>query len=137
MTTLQVRSVAGMINNFGILKTERLNGEDDAALKKRIKALCGSVYDMFRNRDPAYSPSGEFAQTFRASYSHPFSRKTPAIRFLGLFDTVGSLGVPTLQAGTRPQYEFYDQVHRWLWRSVCAARIQGPTRVPASWRWRF
>ncbi len=34
-------------------------------------------------------------------------------RFLGLLDTVGALGVPSLDSGVAPAYEFYDQVVSW------------------------
>ena len=36
--------------------------------------------------------------------------QTPSIKFMGLLDTVGALGVPSVDAGIGLSYEFYDQV---------------------------
>jgi Uncharacterized alpha/beta hydrolase domain (DUF2235) len=110
-----------MVNNLGIVKAEKQDGEAPAAFHDRVRPLCESVYDMYRNRDPAYSPHGAFAKSFLGIYSHPFSATTPLIRFISLFDTVGALGVPTLEPGGRRVYEFYDQNVSAEVQTVCQA----------------
>ena len=58
-----VRSVAGMINNLGVLR--------DWADENQLLALCEEVYSIYRNRDVAYKPDSDFAQGFREAKSWP------------------------------------------------------------------
>ena len=44
-------------------------------------------------------------------YKHPV--KAVVLRFLGLLDTVGALGVPSLNPGTGISYEYYDTNDSW------------------------
>lgn len=74
-----VRSVGGMINNCGIVK----DSTNDS--------LISDVYRMYRSPYPQHHPSSEESKDFRRKASYDV--KTP-IKFMGLFDTVGSLGVP-------------------------------------------
>ncbi|KAF9177590.1 hypothetical protein BGZ51_008553 [Haplosporangium sp. Z 767] len=95
-----VRSVAGMINNCGILKKTNNAGPLDLG-------LCDEVYRIYRSRDPEDHPKAARILEFKkhASYDVP----TP-VKFMGLIDTVGSLGVPTIDAGSGLKFpEFYDQ----------------------------
>ena len=71
------RSTAGFVRNAGILRREERGRVDEA-------------YALYRSRDDARKPSGAIAERFRADYSHP---DTP-IHFIGVWDTVGSLGIP-------------------------------------------
>ena len=71
-----VRSLAGMVRNCGILRPEH----DD-----RI----GDAYALYRARGSKTHPRSVAAELFRRSYSHE-----TRIRFLGVWDTVGSLGIP-------------------------------------------
>ncbi|KAG0055523.1 hypothetical protein BGZ83_008267 [Gryganskiella cystojenkinii] len=88
-----VRCVAGMINNCGIL---RQNDE----------GLVNKVYEIYRSRDEADHPGSQKSREFRTQHSH--SVATP-IKFMGLFDTVGALGIPFLEPGKGLAYrEFYD-----------------------------
>ncbi|KAF9370465.1 hypothetical protein CPB97_002717 [Podila verticillata] len=99
-----VRCVAGMINNCGILKRMDGGGSLDDHL---IDGLCDEVYKIYRSPYPEDHPKSDRSRNFRdrASYLVP----TP-IKFMGLFDTVGSLGVPKLDAGIGLNFpEFYDQ----------------------------
>lgn len=99
-----VRSVAGMINNCGILKRMDGGGSLDDHL---IDGLCDEVYKIYRSPDPEDRPKSSRSQRFRDCASHPVP--TP-IKFMGLFDTVGSLGVPKLDAGVGLDFpEFHDQ----------------------------
>ncbi|OAQ25184.1 hypothetical protein K457DRAFT_45884, partial [Linnemannia elongata AG-77] len=89
-----VRCVAGMINNCGILRRR-----DD-------KSLCEEVYRIYRSRDPLDHPEAPRSTAFkrRASYD-----VTTPVKFMGLFDTVGSLGIPYLNPGIGLMFhEFYD-----------------------------
>lgn len=70
------RSVAGMLRNSGLLKPQHLDRLDEA-------------YALYRDRDPASKPGSDQAITFRAKYCHEVR-----IKCLGIWDTVGSLGIP-------------------------------------------
>lgn len=71
-----VRSVTGFIRNCGILRPEFANKIDEA-------------YDLYRNRKDHTRPARELARSFREKYSYESN-----IRFIGVWDTVGSLGIP-------------------------------------------
>ena len=71
------RSTAGFIRNAGILRPEH-------------KDLVEQAYAMYRNKA---KPDATTAVAFRKQYS--YADMTP-IRFIGVWDTVGSLGVPDL-----------------------------------------
>lgn len=68
------RSVAGLVRNCGILRPENLDRLDEA-------------YALYRARSE--SPRGTASTLFRRAYSYE-----PAIRFIGVWDTVGELGIP-------------------------------------------
>src|SRR5215213_6127127 len=71
------RSLAGLVRNSGILKPENA-GMVDAA------------YKLYRSREPGNAPREENAARFRADNSHPDA----TIQFVGVWDTVGALGIP-------------------------------------------
>ncbi len=71
------RSLAGFIRNCGLLKREHLEERLDEA------------YALYRHRSAKTNPKSETAMDFKARYSY-----TPDIEFVGVWDTVGSLGVP-------------------------------------------
>jgi uncharacterized protein (DUF2235 family) len=70
------RSVAGLVRNCGILR------RPEAA---RIR----EAYDLYRDRGDDTDPDSARAREFRARHSHE-----TRIRFIGVWDTVGSLGIP-------------------------------------------
>jgi uncharacterized protein (DUF2235 family) len=70
------RSVVGFIRNCGILRPEFVDKIDEA-------------YDLYRNRKDRTHPAEAKATRFREAYS----RETN-IRFIGVWDTVGALGIP-------------------------------------------
>ena len=87
-----VRSLCGLINNCGILK------RPDARL---IQA----AFNHYKRSGPAYAPNGDASVKFREDYAHP-SRE---VQFLGVFDTVGALGIPVSFLGfLNAKDEFYD-----------------------------
>jgi hypothetical protein len=99
-----VRCVGGMINNCGIIKRQNASGDlDDATLD----SLCDEVYKIYRSPYEEDNPKSESTLEFKRHASYDVD--TP-IKFMGLLDTVGSLGVPKLDAGIGLDYpEFYDQ----------------------------
>ncbi|MHC1727224.1 MAG: DUF2235 domain-containing protein [Syntrophobacteraceae bacterium] len=70
------RSIIGLIRNSGLLKKQHLERFNLA-------------YQIYRDRSKETGPNEDVARQFKAQFSH-----TPDIRFLGVWDTVGSLGVP-------------------------------------------
>ncbi|KAF9117847.1 hypothetical protein BGW39_001727 [Mortierella sp. 14UC] len=91
-----VRCVAGMINNCGILK--RMN-EDGVLLGPiLLERMYHRVYRIYRSDDPEDHPQTPRSTEFRTQASH--NVPTP-VKFMGLFDTVGSLGIPYLNPGLR------------------------------------
>ncbi|KAH7112586.1 hypothetical protein B0J11DRAFT_446805 [Dendryphion nanum] len=92
-----VRSVAGMINNCGIIEG------------KKNKDLIDQAYDIYRSPYPVHEPQSAEMIEFREKVSYKVSK--PPIKFMGLFDTVGSRGVPKLNYHTGTGFEwpeFYD-----------------------------
>lgn len=102
-----VRCVAGMINNCGIIKKR------DTA--EATISLCEEVYQMYRSRDEEDAPSSAKMIQFREKASWNLlddanGRRVSPVKFMGLIDTVGSLGIPRIDAGIGLDYpEFYDQ----------------------------
>ena len=87
-----VRSLCGLINNCGILK------RPDARL---IQA----AFDHYKRPGSTYHPDGERSREFRARHAHPSRR----ISFVGVWDTVGALGIPFSFLGLLDRRdEFYD-----------------------------
>ena len=84
-----VRSLAGLLRNVGLLQTVHSDRFPEA-------------YAMYRSPDRPDSPE---AEAFRAAYS-----RVVRIHFLGVWDTVGALGIPItgLQRITRSRHQFHD-----------------------------
>ena len=105
-----VRSVAGMINNSGILDKGKVDLEPVSTDPKvRPDPICTEVYRMYRSRDVQFRPKRPFPAEFKAKYCVSLHGRPP-IKFMGLLDTVGSLGVPKVNAGLGLEVLFYDQV---------------------------
>ncbi|MDT8915564.1 DUF2235 domain-containing protein [Amycolatopsis sp. PS_44_ISF1] len=89
-----VRSVAGLIRNSGLLRPEHAD-------------LVPRAYALYRDRRNESHPRETEATLFRRTYS-----REPRIRFIGVWDTVGSLGIPL--SGVWPvdlfnrRFEFHD-----------------------------
>lgn len=73
------RSLSGLVRNAGILRVEE---------RHRV----AEAYALYRDRDPAARPEGARARDFRAR--HAVTDVVP-IKCVAVWDTVGSLGVPT------------------------------------------
>lgn len=85
------RSLAGLIRKCGILRKSDLK-------------LISKAYDLYRNRDAG--PESDEAKTFKSNYSYEVAH----IKFIGVWDTVGSLGIPlnAFQWINKKKYSFYD-----------------------------
>ena len=105
-----LRSVAGMINNFGILDRDKVPLEPiPTDPDAKLDPICSEVYRMYRSRDKQFHPDAPYPAEFKAKYCVNLHGR-PAIKFMGLLDTVGSLGVPKVNAGFGLEFLFYDQV---------------------------
>ena len=71
------RSTVGLIRNSGILRSDHDGRINDA-------------YKLYRSRNDRHHPSSVDAQIFRRMYSHDDLE----IHFVGVWDTVGALGIP-------------------------------------------
>jgi uncharacterized protein (DUF2235 family) len=72
------RSVVGFVRNCGILRRDESDRIDEA-------------YQLYRDRDPATHPVASKSAQFREAYA--CEAVTP-VRFIGVWDTVGALGIP-------------------------------------------
>jgi uncharacterized protein (DUF2235 family) len=91
------RSLAGLIRNCGILKAKNVDQVDEA-------------FDFYRDRTSATHPNTLASQLFRDMYAHG----DQDIDFIGVWDTVGALGIPV----DLPGWDWLSQrVHGWetLW----------------------
>jgi uncharacterized protein (DUF2235 family) len=88
------RSLAGLIRNSGILRRDELHRVDEA-------------YALYRHRGKP--PASEEAREFRAKFA--VEAETP-IRFIGVWDTVGALGIPLSGIGlisvVNRRWQFHD-----------------------------
>ncbi|WP_247236412.1 DUF2235 domain-containing protein [Telluribacter sp. SYSU D00476] len=86
------RSLAGLIRTSGLVRN------NDLLLIKR-------AYEIYRDRtNPGMHPEGDIATEFRQRHCQPDVR----IKFIGVWDTVGSLGIPVKFLGNKKKYEFHD-----------------------------
>ncbi|WP_191603278.1 DUF2235 domain-containing protein [Marinomonas algicola] len=98
-----VRSLCGLINNCGLLKRSNANRVQEA-------------FNLYKKSGKANKPDGKNAIDFRVAHSH----ESRTIHFVGVWDTVGAMGIPMSFLGLfRDQDEFYDSK---LGRNVNVAR---------------
>jgi len=87
-----VRALCGLINNCGIVKRA------DAKLIQK-------AWDIYKRTQKRFSPSGSDSVAFRKAHSHA----SKSVHFVGVWDTVGSLGIPfSLMGMFDSKDEFYD-----------------------------
>lgn len=87
-----VRSLCGFINNCGIVKRPDAN-------------LIEAAFKHYKNTKKAFKPKGQKSIEFRTEHSHP----SQEIKFIGVWDTVGALGIPISFLGfLNKEDEFYD-----------------------------
>jgi uncharacterized protein (DUF2235 family) len=100
-----VRCVTGMINNCGIIK--RLPSYTD----EEVHQLCFDVFRTYRSTLPQDKPHSDECEHFKGDVNHVWQVTRP-VRFMGIIDTVGALGIPRLNAGVGfdwAPFEFFDQ----------------------------
>lgn len=100
-----VRCVAGMINNCGIIK--RRKDYTDA----EVSRLCYEIFRTYRSSLPVDAPKSEECKRWKGLEDRVWQVKRP-VRFMGIIDTVGALGIPRLSAGVGfdwSPFEFFDQ----------------------------
>lgn len=114
------RSTAGLLRNSGILRPEHVGRIDDA-------------YRLYRVRGSRTHPRGIEAQLFRRMYSH----EETDIRFIGVWDTVGSLGIPLAPPLLNRRWGFHDTTlssHvRFAYQALAIDEKRKPFR-PTVWK---
>ncbi len=119
------RSTVGLIRNCGVLRPEHAG-------------LLGEAYRLYRDRDKATGPDSPGAVGFREAHAH--EDVTP-IRFIGVWDTVGALGIP-LSGGRllhliNRRWQFHDMTLSSTVQSAFQALAVDEHRksyVPAVWK---
>ena len=98
-----VRLVAGMIDRFGIL--------DRGKAAVDLDIFCPNVYAMYTSNDEEYLPEKGYPAKYKADFCMEL-HGGPPIKFMGLLDTVGSLGVPNISARAVVEYNqtYYNQI---------------------------
>lgn len=88
------RSLAGFINNCGILKPEHIQMVDYA-------------YELYRDRNIYSHPDSDFMTSFRHQYC---AEPATGIHYIGVWDTVGALGLPFPwnKKYNTERYKFHD-----------------------------
>lgn len=109
------RSIAGMIRKCGILKREFVDRYRDAT-------------QLYRS---AESPNAKGPTEFRKKYSVNGDQETP-IYFIGVWDTVGSLGIPLsgLRNLTKRKHQFHDTELSGSVKNACHALAIDELRSP-------
>ncbi|KAL1801274.1 hypothetical protein ACET3X_001616 [Alternaria dauci] len=100
-----VRCVAGMINNCGILKRRPEYTDIE------VQRLCYEVFRIYRSNLAVDEPNSTESMRRKGLGDRVWQVKRP-IRFMGIIDTVGALGIPRLNAGIGfdwSPFEFFDQ----------------------------
>ncbi len=106
------RSLAGLIGNCGILRPEHLGAVGDA-------------FALYRSRAKSTRPNSNEARLFRRTYAyreqpresrHRFVEDRTPIRFLGVWDTVGALGIPIPAPVPKPVRKYLSR--RWSFHDV-------------------
>jgi uncharacterized protein (DUF2235 family) len=88
------RSLAGFIRNCGILKPEKID-------------LVDRAYNLYRNRNDYTTPDSDMMRSFRNKFC---IEDITRIKFIGVWDTVGSLGIPVpwFNSYNLEEYKFHD-----------------------------
>lgn len=116
------RSTAGLVRTCGILRADQ-------------RGRIGEAYALYRSRSRSSHPRNIEARLFRRSFAH----ETP-IHFIGVWDTVGSLGIPLsglrLLNPLNRLWQFHDtdlstHVHR-AHQALAIDERRGPFR-PTMW----
>ena len=90
------RSLAGFIRCCGILKPENMHFIDEA-------------YRLYRDRNDYTKPESDLMRSFRKNFSF---EDVTRIKFIGVWDTVGALGIPlpAWRLYNLKKYKFHDPI---------------------------
>jgi len=115
-----VRSTGGLIRNCGLLKKIHAHKFPEA-------------YALYRSKAPADEPDGANAVKFREDYAF-----VVRVKFMGVWDTVGALGIPfgLLRLLTKHRYEFHDvRLSRYVDNAYQALAVDERRKTfrPAIW----
>lgn len=89
-----VRSLGGLIRNCGIMKPEYLH-------------LVNEAYQLYRDRTSLTHPDSDLMRAFKRSYG--IDEQETKIKFMGVWDTVGALGIPLRWfSWLNRKYTFHD-----------------------------
>lgn len=124
-----VRSLAGLIRKCGIIDRDRFSSPS-----ARYRAIM-EAFALYRKRGDATAPTADKAVDFRASHSHPDCR----ITCIGVWDTVGALGIPVGWLGKLSQhvFGFHDvTLSSWVDRAFHAVAVDERRRpfTPTLWQ---
>ncbi|MEO8810789.1 MAG: DUF2235 domain-containing protein [Rhodanobacter sp.] len=118
------RSLGGLIRKCGLLK----RASDDSVAQADVDR----AYDFYR--DVATKPSDPLAQAFRTDHSIEVS-----IHLIGVWDTVGSLGIPDTASWfpfARARYQFHDtelsKIVKYAYQALALDEHRGDFQ-PAVW----
>lgn len=89
-----VRSLAGFIRNCGIMRPSFLH-------------LILEAYNLYRDRSSITHPDSDLMKSFKRTYG--INQQETFIHFIGVWDTVGALGIPLKWFDIlNRQYQFHD-----------------------------
>jgi len=117
------RSLAGMVRKCGILRLRHA-----MRYREALDLYCGDVH-----------PDDDKAKAFRSECSVTEDREIP-IRFIGVWDTVGALGIPVrgLRSLTADKYRFHDVELSGTVQQACQALAIDERRAPfEAARWAY
>lgn len=123
-----VRSLAGLVRNCGVIDPAKL--DPGTTIDDAVK----DAFALYRRRGDASAPRAQLSVDFRTKRSHPDFR----ITCIGVWDTVGSLGIPVGLLGhlTSHLVGFHDvTLSSWVDRAYHAVAIDERRRpfVPTLW----
>jgi len=100
------RTLVGLIRNCGLLRRDRIQQraqDSKSNFEDTLEDAAEEAYDIYRTRDEGADAGN--AVFFRDQFSQPIR-----ITFLGVWDTVGALGVPlkTFEWFNQRKYQFHD-----------------------------
>lgn len=89
-----VRSLAGFIRNCGIMQPSYLH-------------LISEAYNLYRDRSSITHPDSDLMKSFKRAYG--INQEETFIHFIGVWDTVGALGIPLKWFDVmNRRYQFHD-----------------------------
>src|SRR5215813_1458228 len=115
------RSLVGMIRNCGLIAKGVLNKPDPDDNDELMEA-----YELYRTRDAG--PDSIRAQSFRQKYN----ARVIEIAFVGVWDTVGALGIPieSFDEFDKEEFEFHDTELSGIVKNACHAVAVDEHRQP-------